>query len=201
MGPSRPIDWRNFEQLAEWLSGLASTVLGLDVDRECDIFVQGYDRSGVTFSSVHKTDAGLSLTATLLRRRITSALRDGGDAELRVASGTIAQDFVYTHPTIVRMARALSCLGTEQQTQGITHKELIDTLVEEYTSDIPLVTNTPRRSGRITVLLTGSTGHLGTHILFRLLQDERVARVYAFNRPSQRGERTVLRHKRAFRDQ
>lgn len=41
-------------------------------------------------------------------------------------------------------------------------------------------------SGHV-VLLTGSTGHLGSHLLHSLLGDSRVARIYALNRSSASG--------------
>jgi hypothetical protein len=128
-----------------------------------------------------------------------SALRDSENADISLASGTLKQDFVYTHPTIIRMARVLVHLGFEHQTQDTTHKDLIGAWVEEYTTGIPIVTKAQPPPKRITVLLTGSTGHLGTHVLLRLLQDERVARIYAFNRPSHKCP--TLRHEFAFRDQ
>ena len=52
------------------------------------------------------------------------------------------------------------------------------------------------------VLLTGSTGNIGSHILEALLRDSRILRIYAFNRPSPRQPEVSLldRHRERFED-
>lgn len=51
------------------------------------------------------------------------------------------------------------------------------------------------------ILLTGSTGSLGSHLLEGLVNDPSVARVYALNRPDIKGNRSVfIRQSSSFRD-
>ena len=50
------------------------------------------------------------------------------------------------------------------------------------------------------VLITGSTGHLGAHVLQLLLRDPRVKRVYTLNRVSPLGRAITSRHLDRFRD-
>ena len=76
-------------------------------------------------------------------------------------------------------------------------------MVEEFTS-FPVTasgTTDVRPNGATTgqvLLLTGTTGGLGSHILRDACEDEKVIRVYAFNRPQKKGslaqrQRDVLR--------
>ncbi|KAF4610126.1 hypothetical protein D9613_010407 [Agrocybe pediades] len=48
------------------------------------------------------------------------------------------------------------------------------------------------------VLVTGTTGTLGSNLLAKLLQDPAVSKVYAFNRPGASGETSHVRHRTAF---
>ena len=50
------------------------------------------------------------------------------------------------------------------------------------------------------VLLTGSTGNIGSHILEALLREPRILRIYAFNRPSSRQVSLLDRHRERFED-
>jgi thioester reductase-like protein len=49
------------------------------------------------------------------------------------------------------------------------------------------------------VLLTGSTGNLGAELLWKLLRDDSVDKIYVFNRPV-RGATSTERHRRRFED-
>lgn len=63
----------------------------------------------------------------------------------------------------------------------------MEAMIAKYTQgfDVPIPRNTSPRSGAV-VLLTGTTGGLGSHILDMLLRSQLVERVYAFNRPGRR---------------
>lgn len=84
-------------------------------------------------------------------------------------------------------------------------KAMLD-MISKYTSDFP--THSPldddsvgEISGEV-ILLTGSTGGLGTYLLGHLLRDPRVSKVYALNRRTKAtGMISVLeRQKAAFQD-
>ena len=59
-------------------------------------------------------------------------------------------------------------------------------MITKYTADLPtpIVRTAGASVGLPVVLLTGSTGNIGSHILAYLLTDRRVGKVYALNRPS-----------------
>lgn len=58
-------------------------------------------------------------------------------------------------------------------------------MIAKYTVDLPIFTQHPFTEGRlddVVVLLTGSTGSLGSHILAALLQEPKVKAVYTLDR-------------------
>ncbi|KAG5642090.1 hypothetical protein DXG03_003614 [Asterophora parasitica] len=77
----------------------------------------------------------------------------------------------------------------------------IEALIEKYSSglDANYGASIPPPTSAPVVLLTGSTGHLGAHLLAALLQDDRVERVYALNQrvegPQSLHERQLERFK------
>ena len=73
-------------------------------------------------------------------------------------------------------------------------------MVEKYTTNIPspVAASASFRSCAPVVLLTGSTGNIGTHILASLLADARIGKVYTLNRPSSTDAHVRL--KAAFAD-
>jgi FlaA1/EpsC-like NDP-sugar epimerase len=145
-------------------------------------------------------DRTYSLTATLLRRRILSAMKTSQNDSVVTASRKVTQDFLYIYPTIERMASAIIGYATGQQHLQSTEEE-IDALLAKYGKGMKTLANSGNPlPDQARVLLTGSTGSLGSHILVQLLQDERLAHLYAYNRPSKMGESSALRHENAFRD-
>ena len=78
----------------------------------------------------------------------------------------------------------------------------IDKIVKKFS--LGLDTNTKRFSGKFipnsVVLITGTTGGLGSYLLSSLLQDDRVEKVYAFNRPSTSSAFVLERQQSAFQD-
>ena len=72
----------------------------------------------------------------------------------------------------------------------------IEEMVARYSENMPWKnpTSLPPSGGAV-VLLTGSTGNIGSHILASLLADPRISRVYAFNR----GQESAHRQAVAFR--
>ena len=78
----------------------------------------------------------------------------------------------------------------------------MERLVQQYSADFPchVPRSTTSAVGGDVVLLTGSTGFLGSHILEQLEKDSSVSRIYALNRKDiKRPERTMFaRHKATF---
>lgn len=137
-----------------------------------------------------------SLSATLLRRRITSALQTTKTTESITAMSSITQNTIYTYPTIKLLAEFLESLlsGTTSSAPVKSRTELIEDMITKYSVPKPLVRPTSAKAaGKVketnpadplVVFLTGSTGNLGSQLLEMLLADPKVEHVYAFNRRS-----------------
>ena len=127
-------------------------------------------------------------------------LRFSPDAEVSKAVQKITQNVVFSHPTIKQLAAHLAELVSGDETGPASATTAIEEMIEKYSfglSDVHKSADTP---GAPIVLLTGSTGSLGSYLLQDLLRDQRVERVYAYNRPA-RGAVTIQdRQKEAFLD-
>ncbi|KAF7343921.1 General substrate transporter [Mycena venus] len=182
-----PENWEALP-IQNWLLELAadltdSSVISLDGD----LFHQGFD----------------SLSATFFRLRILGAIRSSKDPAVQKAAPVITQNLVYSHPTISHLSVFLAGLISGVSEDALDSEQLIQSLVTKHTSE--LMAPVPFAGDLQIVLLTGSTGNLGSQILASLLQDDRVVRVYALNRPSTSGYTTegssfVQRHTATFRN-
>lgn len=129
-----------------------------------------------------------SLYATFLRNRIIGALRT--DPETKNAAQHVSQNFVFEHPTLHDLAIAISILVGQDIHEGARSKEeSIKVMVEEYSANLsrPVYLSTAtngHRGDAVAVLLTGSTGAVGSHILALLLADPDIGKVYTLNRPA-----------------
>lgn len=142
-----------------------------------------------------------SLSATILRRRITGALQSTESEKTNAAVSFINQNTVYAYPTVDRLTNYLVSLVSDPSnwTEGIkSHVDEIEAMIAQYSSPWPTV-NGNAEPGMV-VLLTGSTGNIGAHILEALLRDPRILRIYAFNRPSPRDVSLLDRHRERFED-
>ncbi|KAJ7625844.1 acetyl-CoA synthetase-like protein, partial [Roridomyces roridus] len=168
-----PTTWTP-EDLEPWLKAHASLISNREICVGDDLFVQhGFD----------------SLSATFLRHRIVGALRRSEDVEVRAAAMRVGHNIVYAFPSIRELARAVGRLVQGGETVAILnrgeHKAAIEAMVDKYSPgfETPIPQAVTRRSVEgVIVLLTGTTGALGSHILAMLLESADVARVYAFNR-------------------
>lgn len=133
-----------------------------------------------------------SLSATFLRNRIIGALRASEDPSLRQAANAISANIIFDYPTILQLAYAIHALvgpesdSMQQPDQIRLRIAEIEAMIAKYTADLPAPKARAVRTPIVTpvVLLTGSTGNIGSHILAYLLSDSRIGRVYALNRPS-----------------
>ncbi|KAJ7193227.1 putative aminoadipate reductase [Mycena pura] len=180
-----PASW-TAEDLEPWLMAHATLLSDKNMRSGGDLFDQGFD----------------SLNSTFLRHRIVGALKSVADEKYKAAARNIPPNFVYAHPSIEELARAVSALvrgdaNSSDDARGAAVEAMIARYSEGF--DDPVVQNrmTAHSSGAV-VLLTGSTGGLGSHILEILLSDPSVERVYAFNRS---GKTTIAqRQQDAFAD-
>jgi nucleoside-diphosphate-sugar epimerase/acyl carrier protein len=101
-----------------------------------------------------------------------------------VKAGAINPQTIYGHPTVDRLSQfVVSILDGKSQAE-IPRADKIQSLVVKYTSDLPVREVRPQTgpSSPSTVILTGSTGSLGTYLLHSLLGNKSVSKVYCLNR-------------------
>ncbi|KAH9941064.1 hypothetical protein B0H21DRAFT_811720 [Amylocystis lapponica] len=137
-------------------------------------------------------DINALLSATFLRNRIMGALRDSHDPAAKAAVHHVQPNLVYAYPTVHALAAAIVRLvNPDDAFASRSSVDNIKEMIAKYTAKLPtpLATIAEKRDPRAVVLLTGSTGALGSHILVDLLSDERIARVYALNRGQDLAER------------
>ncbi|KAF7373865.1 General substrate transporter [Mycena sanguinolenta] len=158
--------------IQRWLLELAAELADVsNISVDTDLFHQGFD----------------SLSATFLRRRIIAAMRASKDPALRKVAPDISQSLVYSHPTIRQLSVYLASLISGTSGRTVDSTQLIKSLVNKHASGLSGMAPVACAADLQTVLLTGSTGSLGSQILSSLLQDDRIVKVYALNRPSSSG--------------
>ena len=123
-----------------------------------------------------------SLKVTNLLRHINVSLDRVGRKDLRILPRTI-----YCNPTVKQLAHAvMKMTDTDQNPSHETENtdEDMRSMLEHYTKDLPLTARTPRlaQDAPKTVILTGSTGTIGSHLLTNALTNPTVAHIYCFVR-------------------
>lgn len=167
-----PSEW-TIPNVVDWLVVHATAVNSDEpVDPDVDLFEQGFD----------------SLSATFLKNRINGSLKASPDQSDREAVSRISQNIVFAYPTLRVLAGQLVNIIT-RKADTVDPKAEIEHMVEKYSSGLSgkRIDNIPTgrdRNERHIVLITGSTGALGSYIVASLLQREDVARIYALNRQS-----------------
>ena len=135
-------------------------------------------------------DYSCSLSATFFRNRVIGMLRSSEDPHLIDVAKRISQNFIFEHPTLNELAVVLaeavgsSSSGDQLESTTAVLAQDIEALVAKYATKPTHHVVADKMSDQIVVLLTGSTGNIGSHILSYLLADDRISRVYTLNRPS-----------------
>ncbi|KAL8893579.1 MAG: hypothetical protein Q9192_005129 [Flavoplaca navasiana] len=162
------LDLSDRAQLTATLRTLISDSLNQElVDDYQDLFQVGLD----------------SLQVLTLTKRINSLLRAHGKS---ITTATI-----FASANIVNLAKALWKLGHDNDhsngrlsDSSEQYKEM-DELLERYT---PHLNSRPTTNTRV-VLLTGSTGSLGSYLLHNLIVDSTVNKIYCLNRSPKSSQR------------
>ncbi|KAF8215612.1 acetyl-CoA synthetase-like protein [Mycena galopus ATCC 62051] len=168
-----PSSWSS-QGLEPWLQTHASLVADRNILEGQDLFDQGFD----------------SLNATFLRHRIVGALRN---SDHTAAAQNIPENFVYAHPTIEQLTSAIMALVHGDANGCHDGRVAVEAMIAKYSAGLEAPLNlggnhvalsdeTIASSSGTVILLTGSTGGLGSHILETLLSLSSIHRVYAFNR-------------------
>ncbi|KAJ6576444.1 hypothetical protein DFH09DRAFT_1149378 [Mycena vulgaris] len=123
-----------------------------------------------------------SLQATWIRNSILHALR----ASTKVDLGTVPGDFVYSHPTITLLGDFMTKVGSGSSylLPDLSRRaSAMEKMVGKYTQEFPEHCATVEKPNAEAVLITGTTGALGSYMLAHLLALPEVSAVYAVNRP------------------
>ncbi|PYH40351.1 putative NRPS-like enzyme [Aspergillus saccharolyticus JOP 1030-1] len=138
-----------------------------EIDLDTDFFAQGMD----------------SLQAIQLRRWI---LRDFALADPK----SIGHNLVFEAGSIARLAECIHAaqIGQSAASGGVVVSEedelaQMSGLLEKYSASFPVHTPCPDQVANTrSVLLTGPTGSIGAHTLYKLVHDDTVARIYCLTR-------------------
>ncbi|KAJ7636417.1 hypothetical protein FB45DRAFT_1138067 [Roridomyces roridus] len=150
--------------ILDFVRNAVHSLMKPDVGDDEDIFQRGCD----------------SLQATWLRNCILASLRESAQLDTR---GN-ARNFVYDHPTVSSLARYIFLAASGGEAPSTAKVPAMRALLEKHSQNFPSHSGTklpPSATLRV-VLVTGTTGELGCHLLSLLLADETVVRVYALNR-------------------
>lgn len=115
--------------------------------------------------------------------QLASALKAAGFQD-------ITPQMVYVHPSINKLATLIyGLLYGARNGEAPSRRERIDGIVAKYTKSLPRrdhVRNMCRDSDTLTVILTGSTGSLGSYLLDSLRSNPSVVKVYCLTRDGSR---------------
>ena len=152
--------------------------------------------------------AGLDSLQTL---ELTNGLKAGLNSHLGGPDlASLTSKLVYSHPTVKKLAqyvyRLLNPDFTDKAGEAVKEQdrvECMESMVEKYTRNLPtkaaavngvngiseMVPGTGISGAGLCVVLTGSTGTLGTNLLQTLLSDRNISKIYCLNRARDARER------------
>ncbi|KAL5355581.1 hypothetical protein BJX96DRAFT_184183 [Aspergillus floccosus] len=101
----------------------------------------------------------------------------------RPEAQSISPQHIYRNLTVSRLVKFINGVLTGQTTTSLSRVDPINSMISKYTANLPQRsekhTQPPRSQ---TVILTGSTGSLGSYLLNTLLHNSNIEKVYCFNR-------------------
>jgi thioester reductase-like protein len=113
------------------------------------------------------------------------------------AAGNITPPTIYKNPTVEKLVIALmrgTVKSTKQRSTSQTRDEKLNEMVRKYTKDIIRQKNKPGvpcYPSKHTVVLTGSTGSLGSYLLEQLIKCLDVGKIYCMNRSTDAEARQI----------
>ncbi|KAK0201032.1 putative aminoadipate reductase [Desarmillaria ectypa] len=174
-----PSDWTSSKVYA-WIVDQASEVMGSPILPEVDFFQQGFD----------------SLSASILRHHITSAMRASPINIIRQEAERFTLDCIYKYPSVRQLSVSFDALVKGSIPVSHASENTLESMINRYSAfsaaraspvDSAISMGSEEEDHVLdgsVVLLTGSTGSLGTHVLARLLSSSSVKAIYCLNRPS-----------------
>ncbi|KAN0080413.1 hypothetical protein V8E55_009979 [Tylopilus felleus] len=174
-----PLAWTP-EGILPWLTAHASLVSqGRRLDPSSDLFAQGFD----------------SLSVISLRNQVINALRRASDARVRSSVTLVSPNIVFENPSLQLLASQVSSIvGEREVSQSLDRKQRhvakMETMIQRYSVKLSGSASSAMVDGTTNglvshpscavVLLTGSTGGLGSILLSQLLQNPRVVKCSSF---------------------
>ena len=123
-----------------------------------------------------------SLQATRMRRILSASLATAEDERLRACQ--ISRDFIYLHPSVLSLGQALLGSRQDEHHNSGSRLALMRTLADQYSSKTIASPHQRALPSKNVVLMTGSTGTLGVHLLHKLCTDDKNAQIVCLCRPS-----------------
>ncbi|KAJ5992946.1 acetyl-CoA synthetase-like protein [Penicillium sp. IBT 35674x] len=122
---------------------------------------------------------------SLMTMQVAKVLQRGiQNLQQKLKPGSISPQIIYSNPTVELLAGVISNMVEGKSQEAVPRDEKIQKMVEKYTSDLPEAGHktTKQSASPSTILLTGSTGSLGTYLLHILLENPSISKVYCLNR-------------------
>lgn len=149
-----------------------------EIDLQDDLFAAGLD----------------SVLSIRVVRCLSSAAEKYIDNEAK--RSVFVPQFLYSNPTVKQLSTAFYNLvhGVKESSTSLVEKqtEKIKALRAKYTADLPTSSKPssrlPHKAGN-TIILTGSTGSLGSYILESLLRQSNIKKIFCLNRAHDGKER------------
>lgn len=168
-GDDNNLETSSLEALTSTLKGLIAKIANVkDLNVDEDVFASG------SFDSL--------LVFTLLRQLRSALKKDNVESEKLQAST------IYNNPTVKSLASILYKLAHPSESEEDSIKTTFEErqqMFEKYAKDFPFTvsgTSDFDSETQISVILTGSTGSMGSYMLDDLVALPHVSRIYALNR-------------------
>lgn len=164
--------------LQKWLHLLINRITDWDVDSSVDLFSLGMD----------------SLQVLKLIKEINATLFKGGTLVGKISANTI-----YSYPTVEKMTFEIGRILASQTLKKANafssrhnYEEKMQTLLSNALKGVPINSrraSKERSPDQMRIILTGSTGYIGSNIFNSLLANPKVCKIYCLNRSVNAEER------------
>jgi aryl carrier-like protein len=162
------IDLSDFENLEKSVENLVHRVIHVEtLPRNQDFFTAGMD----------------SLHVMTIAKKLRAAV-------IGIPKDTISPRLVYSNPTVSALATALKNNLDGRSSGSLTRDVTVMQLLERYLNRLPVAPSAIKRNPRdgLTVILTGSTGSLGSYLLDSLFSNRNITKIYCINRRADAAE-------------
>ena len=171
-------DMSSSESIKDWLKRLISKAIKIEhVAEDDDFFEIGID----------------SLQAMVITREMKASMRGAALKEELIDEFSTSD--VYMNPTITSLAAHVSDMFHLERSVVNNSVDNMQQLFDRYMKSLPpksaLLRTAPTQPESYVVMLTGSTGSLGSYILDSICNTSSIVKVYCLNRSADAAERQV----------